>query len=427
MTPPIALAATAGAHDAAAGAARDSWQGWTVVGAAFVGMLLSVGVLVVYSFGVLSSAMAAEFGWSNVQRTGLFVSFSLCTTLAGPVWGTIADRAGARRVAMVSPVLLAACFGALAMVPNNLLVVHMTFAALALLGGGTLPAAYASLVVGWFDRRRGLALGIAMIGVGVGAAAVPPIAAKIISLHGWRAVCLAYILVILLISLPFAAMFLRSHPEQQRAHRAKAGRPIGSIVAAAMTQQRTWVLAVFSFMTGAVFLASVTNFVPLLQSRGESLVHAAQYQSVLGISLILGRLIGGALLDRIFAPRVVTAILLVTAAGLLVLRDANAPAAYILAAVGIGMAIGLEIDFLAFIVSRYYDRAAFATIFALFFAMYALGAAVGPPLFAWSVQASAGYSSALLACAVVIFAISLLMFALPRYQAHEETRDGTNA
>jgi MFS family permease len=188
------------------------------------------------------------------------------------------------------------------------------------------------------------------------------------------------------------------------------------MVAAAMTQYRTWVLVGFAFMTGGVLLASVTNFVPLLQSRGESLVHAAQYQSVLGVSLILGRLVGGALLDRVFAPRVVTAILLVTATGFLVLRGANTPAAYILAAIGIGIAIGLEIDFLAFIVSRYYDRKAFATIFALFFAMYALGAAAGPALFAWSVQVSAGYGSALLACSLVMLVMSLLMFSLPRYE-----------
>jgi MFS family permease len=418
MTVPIAMATTADARDVAAAAAgKDSWQGWTVVGAAFVGMLLSVGVLVVYSFGVLTSSMAAEFGWSNVQRTGLFVSFSLCTTLGGPVWGTIADRVGPRRVAIVSSMLLATSFAALAAVPNDLLLVHLAFAALALLGSGTLPAAYASLVVGWFDRRRGLALGIAMIGVGVGAAAVPPIAAKIISLYGWRAVCLAYIAVILLVSLPCAALFLRSHPEQ-RGRRAKAGLPIGSVVATAMKQHRTWVLAAFAFMTGGVLLAGVTNFVPLLQSRGESLVQAAQYQSVLGISLIVGRLVGGALLDRIFAPRVVTAILLLTAIGFLVLREANAPAAYILAAIGIGMAIGLEIDFLAFIVSRYYERTAFATIFALLFAMYALGAAAGPALFAWSVQASAGYGTALLACSLITLVMSLLMFALPRYEAH---------
>jgi MFS family permease len=399
-------------------AQKDSWRGWTVVGASFVGMLLSVGVLVVYSFGVLTSAMAADFGWSNIQRSGLFVSFSLCATLAGPVWGAIADRVGGRRVAIVSSVLLAAGFGVLATIPNSLLGAHLAFAAVGLLGSGTLPAAYASLVVGWFDRHRGLALGLAMVGVGVGTAVMPPLAAEIISRHGWRSMCVAYSLMILVISIPFAVLFLRAHPTHH-VQGASARRAIRGTLAAALTQYRTWILAVFAFSTGAVLIANVTNFVPLLQSRGESLTHAALFQSVLGVSLILGRLIGGALLDRVFAPRVVTVILFCTAIGFLVLREANSSVGYIAAACGVGLAIGLEIDFLAYIVSRYYDRAAFTTIFALLFAIYSLGAAAGPPVFAWLVQVSTGYGPALLVSSLGMFVIGLLMFTLPRYEARE--------
>src|SRR5205823_4824219 len=153
-----------------------------------------------------------------------------------------------------------------------------------------------------------------------------------------------------------------------------ATQTIGSTLAAALTQSRTWTLVVFAFMTGGILVASLTSFVPLLQSRGETLVQAAQYQSVIGASLIAGRLIGGGVLDRVFAPRVITVVLLVTSTGFFVLQQANSPAAYLIAAVGIGMAVGTEIDFLAFIVSRYYERAAFTTIFALFFAIYSLGA-----------------------------------------------------
>src|SRR5205814_6134704 len=128
-------------------------------------------------------------------------------------------------------------------------------------------------------------------------------------------------------------------------------------------------------------------------------------------------LIGGGVLDRVFAPRVITVVLLVTSTGFFVLQQANSPAAYLIAAVGIGMAVGTEIDFLAFIVSRYYERAAFTTIFALFFAIYSLGATAGPPLFAWMLQASGAYGLGLQVLAGVTFLLRLLMFTLPRYEA----------
>ncbi|HSV51872.1 MAG TPA: MFS transporter, partial [Burkholderiaceae bacterium] len=389
---------------------------WSVVGAAFVGMLLSIGVLVAYSFGVITSAMGAEFGWSPVQRAALFVSFSLCVTFAGPIWGAIADRVGARRSSMTSAVLLAACFFGLAAIPNNLLLAHLAFAAIGVLGSGTLPPTYASVVVGWFDRRRGLALGVAMIGVGVGAALLPPIAAKIVVDHGWRNLCVTYGSMLVVLSLPIAAMFLRPHPEQ-RTRLDGAAFSIRASIGAAFRQQRTWILALFAFTTGAILLAGVTSFVPLLQSRGETLVQAARYQSFLGIALIVGRLICGGLLDRVFAPRVITGVFLVTAIGFFLLREANTPIAYFMAAIGIGLAIGSEIDFLAFIVSRYYDRAAFTTLFALLFAIYSLGAAAGPPAFAWLLQTSGGYGLGLVVCAGLALLVAVLMFALPRYDA----------
>jgi MFS family permease len=395
--------------------AQDSWKGWTVAGASFIGLLFSVGVLVVYSFGVLSSSMAQSFGWSNLQRSVLFVSFSLSSTIAGPIWGMVADRVGPRKVVIISSILLAACFCGLAAIPNNLLVAHLMFALIGLLGSGTLPPMYASLVVGWFNRFRGLALGTAMVGVGIGAAVLPPIAAKIITVWGWRETCIAYGMAVLLFSLPCAIVFLRSYSEQSTTSKSD-DRSNRVTFAAVSSQYQTWILAIFAVVTGAILVACVTNFVPLLQSRGETLTSAAKYQAILGISLVAGRFIGGALLDRVFAPRVVTVILITTALGLLLLAQASTPTAYTLAAIGIGLSIGIEIDFLGYIVSRYYDRASFTTIFASFFALYSIGATAGPPLFSWVMQVAGSYVPGLLGSSALMFVLGMSLFMLPRYE-----------
>lgn len=397
---------------------KDSLRGWTVAAGGFVCLLFSVGVLVVYSFGVLAPSMGDEFGWSNVQRSTLFVSFSICSVISGPIWGGIADRVGVKRVVVASTILLAACFGGVSLLPNSLPLAYFAFAMIGLLGGGTLPPSYASLVVGWFERYRGLALGATLVGVGLGAALLPAVAARIVSLHGWREMCQAYALMVLVFALPCALFALQAYPEP-RMQRHATGQAVGATVRTALRQSRIWILALFAFLSGLILIGSVTSLIPLLQSRGEPLVAAARYQSILGLSLVAGRVIGGGLLDRFFAPRVITGILLATAIGFLILHQASSPVAYVLAAVGIGLAIGTEIDFLAFVVSRYYDKASFTTIYALLFATHALGATFGPPAVAWMHRVAGGYGPGLLLSSVLMFGLSLLLFALPRYETHK--------
>jgi MFS family permease len=87
---------------------KDGTRGWLVAAGGFLCLLFSVGVLVVYSFGVLSPAIGNEFGWSNIERSTLFLAFSLSSVVAGPIWGAIADRIGAKPVVIISLILLGA-------------------------------------------------------------------------------------------------------------------------------------------------------------------------------------------------------------------------------------------------------------------------------------------------------------------------------
>lgn len=399
-----------------AGAAppTDSARGWRVVGAAFFGLLLSVGVVVVYSFGVLISAMSAEFGWGRVEAATLFAAFSLSATLGGLLWGTLADRVGGRPTVLVSSALLAVSFLTLAAMPGDLVATHLLFIGIGLLGSGTLPPTFASVIVGWFDRRRGLALGVAMTGVGAGAALLPPIAAALVTGFGWRQTYVFLALAVLLLMMPVTYLFLHPNP-QASAQRGAGGAARRQAMTAALKERKAWILAIFALLTGGILVNGVTTFVPLLESRGETLTEAARYQAVLGISLILGRVLIGGLIDRVFAPLVMMGVLFATFAGFLALHEAMSPLAYLLAAAGIGLAVGAEVDFLGYMVSRYFPPAAFATIFAAMFSMYALGASLAPLVFGWLAQSSGGYGDGILISAGLTLLLALSMLMLPRY------------
>ncbi|NNE37499.1 MAG: MFS transporter, partial [Gammaproteobacteria bacterium] len=334
----------------------DSRRGWVVVSAAFVGLLLSFGVLVVYTFGVISSAMSAEFGWGNVERGTLFAALSFPGIIGGPLWGLLADRIGGRRVVILASILLAIGFCFIVLIPENRAVVYLYFAILGFIGSGTYPPPYASVVVGWFQKYRGLALGVTMTSVGVGAAALPPIAAILTETYGWRLTYVFFGLAMLIVMVPIIARFLHAFPDLELKENNKGQVPaiekkqsnLLALVKEAFSHPKTWILLSFAFFSGAVLVTVVSNFVPILQSRGETVLQAASYQSVLGISLIMGRLCIGGLIDRIFAPYIMAIVVVLAAAGLLSLYSGSSAGIYIFAAVGIGLTIGAEVDFLGF-------------------------------------------------------------------------------
>jgi MFS family permease len=393
----------------------DSRRGWLVVAAAFIGLLLSMGVLVPFSFGILATAMAEDLGFSPTQLSSIFMIFSLSVVLAGPLWGALTDRFGGRLITMISSMLLAGLFCMLTIVPNNVAFAYAAFSAIGLLASGTLPASYATVVVGWFDKRRGLALGATMMGVGAGAAVVPPLSAVLLADFGWRNTFLLYGLAIALVCVPIMMVFFRPNPAAALAREPSENLPRLELIRAASKVRTTWILAFFALLMGVILIGSVTSFVPMLQAQGMTRAQAAGYQSVLGISLIVGRIVVGGLIDRIFAPRVMLAVLCITTGGFVSMHYANTPAAYVLSAAGIGLAIGAEMDFLGFLVSRYYPRAAFATLFAVLFAIHSLGAAFGPLLIGWLAATLGSYQPGLLILAALTLLLALSTLLLPRY------------
>src|SRR5439155_25725626 len=68
---------------------------------------------------------------------------------------------------------------------------------------------YAKAISAWFDRRRGLALGIAMSGVGLGGFIMPQLAQALIDRVGWRGAYPSLGLLTLAIAFPQVALWIR--------------------------------------------------------------------------------------------------------------------------------------------------------------------------------------------------------------------------
>ncbi len=162
------------------------FYGWWVVMASVVGMIVSQGPVLVFTFGIFMKPLGVEFGWSRSQVSlGLTIAI-LTAALCTPWVGRLIDRRGARQVAVPALLLFGIGIMALGLLPANLLVFYLAFGIVGLLSTGGTPTAYARAVSCWFVRRRGLALGLSMAGIGLGAALLPMLAQYALAAVGWR-------------------------------------------------------------------------------------------------------------------------------------------------------------------------------------------------------------------------------------------------
>jgi MFS family permease len=165
------------------GAVSGVFYGWVVVAAAFV--VTFVGFGSAYTFSTFFKPLQAEFGASRGSVSLVFSMAGFLYFGFGIVSGPLADRWGARRLA-VAGMLLTGLGLAAASVARTLLEVCLAYGLGVGLGIGTSYVPVLGAVQRWFARRRGLASGFAVSGIGVGTLAMPPLAAALIEGVGWR-------------------------------------------------------------------------------------------------------------------------------------------------------------------------------------------------------------------------------------------------
>src|SRR5204862_7210785 len=128
------------------------------------------------------------------------------------VVGRLCDRLGARRVILPGLVLLGLMLLSARAIGSRIWELYLFYAALGVVGPATTSVPYALVVSRWFDRRRGLALGGMMIGLGLGAIAMPVVAQRLIASFGWRHAFAIVGCAMLTVPIPIVGIFLRDAP-----------------------------------------------------------------------------------------------------------------------------------------------------------------------------------------------------------------------
>ena len=389
---------------------------WWVVFATICGLLVGAGPINVFTFGVFLKPITEDLGLSRGAFSAALTFHAAIAAIVLPLIGWLVDRWGARRIMLPGLFVYAlatASYGLLQASP--LLISFLSFALTGLVGGVQSPIPYAAVIAQWFDRQRGLALGIGTAGVGLGVALMPQVAARLIDAVGWRLAYVGLAVAILLIAFPPVALFLREPPgfpaDARRRRQPAVTAAIAPGVAAgeALRSGLFWGLAIAFFFDVIAINGTLTHIVPLLTDRGVSRQIATAALSGTGFALIFGRILSGWCLDRFWGPYVAITFFVLPMAGIAILASGAGGFAPFLGAIACGLGIGAEIDLMAFFTSRYFGLRDYAQLYGTMFGIFALGVGIGPALSGASFDRFQSYTPAFVVFEIML-AVSCLIF-----------------
>ncbi|CAN5442204.1 OFA family MFS transporter [soil metagenome] len=384
----------------------DSGRAWVVVGATFLSTFTVFGV--VYSFGAFFDSMAADFG-TGKGATALMFSFTTAWYFGlGLVSGKAADRFGPR------PVLIfgAAALGVGLLATSRVDSIWWGYVTYGLGAGTAVACGYVPMVAtvgGWFERRRTLALGIAVAGIGAGTLACAPLASALIDAHGWRT---AYVV----FGIGGTALMLVA---AVGAHRPPVVLGSAPVNLRRIVRQRPFV----ALYVGAL-LGSMALFIPFVfiksyaTDQGIDSRLAATLVGIIGASSIVGRLGLGALGSRFGAIRLMQSSFgLMAASYLLWLVAGGSFAVLVVFTVVMGVGYGGFIALSPAVVATLFGTVGMGAILGATYTAAGVGGLVGPPI-AGELIDRVSYDGAIVFAMVLTAAATAVMLAIPTRAQH---------
>lgn len=400
-------------------------RGWPVLVAAALGTAFGASPIPFNSIGPFTKPLADEFGWGRGDIQLALFWFTAAVVLVVPFVGGLADRIGVRKVAIGALTLFGITFAALAFTPASLFAFYLLWILMGALGGGSTPVTWTRAVNSWFVHNRGLALALTLMGTGLTAAVLPSLATWLIEQYGWRKAFIGISLLPLVIALPVAIWLFREPDDTDATPLLAATSRSGVTVGAALRDYRFWVIALSILCVAIALGGSITNFQPLLMDRGFRAQEAAKIAGVIGVSVIVGRLVAGYLIDRFWAPLVTLPMLALPAVACFLLAQTQVPmAAAVLSAILIGLAAGAETDLVAYLTARYFGLANYGRLYGLQYSVFGFASGISPFLFGKVFDVTGSYQPILYVAAVLFVLGAVALLTLGRYPRFEEAPAG---
>lgn len=398
---------------------------WRVVIASAVGIGLGLSPIPVYTLGVFALPLAEEFGWGIDKVMLALPVLTICALLMAPLVGLLVDKVGVRKVAVTSVFTFSLSLMLHSLNPGSYTYFLLMWVVVAVCGIGTLPITWTRAINHWFHDCRGLALGSALVATGLFGIIAKLYVAGLIDAYGWRTAFVGLGFLPLLIAMPVAWFFFKdvSDPsvpkEKIPAMVTDSANHLsqGHTAKAAFLDWRFWLLCVCFVVISFGVGGTIPNMENLMGSKGFERGDAIVLASLIGYSVMVGRIAGGYLIDRFWAPMIALFLLILPAISCYLLMQPSYT--FMVAAIAIlliGLAAGAEQDLMAFLVARYFGMKSYGVIYGCMYGAFALGAGMGPYIFGRAFATTGTYDGMILYAGIGFVCGSIPLLLLGKYR-----------
>ena len=363
----------------------ESRRAWVVVWATFVCLAVIFGVS--YSFAAFFENFANEFAAQRADVSWIFGLCGLVYFVLGAGGGMLADRWGPRLVCMIGMVSIAMGLF-LTSLAQSLTTVYLSYGLLVGLGIALVYTPSIACVQPWFNKRRGLASGIASSGVGAGTLILPVVVSYLLTEINWREALQTMSAGVLLIGLT-AGFLLKRAPNL-------SGNPSGllpglTLSAALKTPSFKW-LYMGTLLGAPVMFVPFAHISAAARDAGVPDAQAVGLVGLIGIGSLVGRFAIGWLADRM--GRIKTLMLMQGLMGLSYLVWAGAQDRWVFAAFALwfGLSYGSIVSLLPAICMDLFGGRAVSAIIGTLYTGAALGNLLGPVLAGQAFDMTQSYS-----------------------------------
>ncbi len=383
-------------------------RGWTVLVAAVIGLFMTTPGQTV-GVSPFVDLLADDLGIARGEVILLYSFGTLLGILPAPAIGRLVDKYGSRRIiGFVAIALGASCAAMGAATGPWSLALALTLLRGSAIGGLSLTTL--NMVSLWFDRWRGRATAIAMLGLALGGMIIPRLAEHVTIGYGWRVAYFALGISVVAVMLPAGVLLFRNHPREYglipepRADANNNEREL-SLAKAAQTPA-FWYLLSLAVLSNAVGTALLLDHVRLFESTGSDRATAINLLGVVPLALVGATLVGGLLVDRLGAIRTGLfgiAVTVLTLACVMTTPHLLGGFAYV---ISLGVALGLVQVAQSAGLAEQFGTRHLGTIQGTTFVVGIFGAALGPLPIAWSPHLAYWIFAAFAALAMVLGCLS---------------------
>lgn len=368
-------------------------------------------------FGSFLVPIATDFGWPRATVSFALVLVAITHAFSSLAIGRMADLYGCRRVMIPGLVLFAAAVAALGLNQGVRWQFYGLYAFIGIVGSVAGQVLMTKLVAGWFDRSRGLFLGIVGgIGNGAGATAMPFYVQYLIQDQGWRAGYFGVGAAIAILSIPAVLFLLRDPPRQAPGqqdgeatdHADEAGTPWR----AALRTPTFWLILVAIGAGAGGMTGAFTHVVPIMLDKGFALGPATKVLSLFAFVTVAWQITIGAMLDRFPIPRLAAPFFLIAAIGTVVMQESALYPSLLFSAALLGIGLGTAYGVLPYFLSRYFGLRDYGTISGFIYGVVTLVQGFTPFLMDAVFDEMGSYRWAMVGVAASLFLSSVLVLRL---------------